>query len=112
MATSAGKGTDGSGVAEGSHMVGTSTGILRAEEEVVKEHKQESDSVINHECIVVQQDWTFDFFFFSSLSFPKSIFNLVGVVCFGWSPLSQLSSTPSLNQPGVLKGRISARLLH
>lgn len=92
-------------------MVGTSTGILRAEE-VVKEHKQESDSVINHECIVVQQDWTFDFFFFSSLSFPKSIFNLVGVVCFGWSPLSQLSSTPSLNQPGVLKGRISARSLH
>lgn len=93
MATSAGKGTDGSGVAEGSHMVGTSTGILRAEEEVVKERKQGSNSVINHEYVVVQQ----------------SIFSLVGVVCFGWSPFSQPSSTPALNQPGVLKGRISAR---
>lgn len=79
-------------------MVGTSTGIPRAEEEVVKEPKQGSDSVINHEYIMVQQDWRFVFFFFSSLSFSKSIFSLVGVVCFGWSPLSQPSSTPALNR--------------
>lgn len=32
--------TDGSRAAEGSHMAGTSTGILRAEEEAVKERKQ------------------------------------------------------------------------
>lgn len=74
MATSAGKGTDGSCVAEGSHMVGTLTGILRAEEEVVKETK---DWLIkgNHSG-----------FGFCSLllchSFSKSIFNLGGAV--GW----------------------------
>lgn len=39
-AISAGNVTDGSRVAEGSHMAGTSTGILRAEEGAVKEHKQ------------------------------------------------------------------------
>lgn len=39
-AISAGNMANGSGVAEGSHMGGTSTGILRAEEWAVKERKQ------------------------------------------------------------------------
>lgn len=39
-AISAGNVTAGSRVAEGSHMAGTSTGILRAEGEAVKERKQ------------------------------------------------------------------------
>lgn len=39
-ATSAGNVADGSREAEGSHMAGTSTGILRAEEATVKESKK------------------------------------------------------------------------
>lgn len=39
-AISAGNVKDGSRVAEGSHMAGTSTGILRAEDEAVKECTQ------------------------------------------------------------------------
>lgn len=39
-AASGGNMADGSSVAEGSHMAGTSIGILRAEEEAVKESKQ------------------------------------------------------------------------
>lgn len=40
IAISAGNMADGSSVAEGSHMAGTSTGILRAGEEAVKESKE------------------------------------------------------------------------
>lgn len=39
-AISAGNMADGSGEAEGSHIAGKSTGILRAEEGAVKESKQ------------------------------------------------------------------------
>lgn len=46
-AISAGNMADGSRVTEGSHMAGTSTGILRAEEEAVKESKQGTAKKMN-----------------------------------------------------------------
>lgn len=52
MATSAGIMADGSRVAEGSHMVGTSTGILRAEEDAVKGSKQGTDKQKKKSCFL------------------------------------------------------------
>lgn len=52
-ATSAGNMADGSSEAEGSHMAGTSAGILRAEKEAVKESKQgrAEDSLTGRLCV-------------------------------------------------------------
>lgn len=53
-AISAGNMADGSIVAEGSHMAGTSTGILRAEAEAVKEIKQGTAKVLRPQKDIVR----------------------------------------------------------